>query len=244
VVGRRASRHRLERVGEPLDQVLRARITQGSKRGLLALLGQQPLEALASALQRTGYRGDRRLEDHSDLFRREPEDVPEDEHRARFGAQVLQGSDECELDPLALLVSSLGRPSPVRERELLVRKRLEPHRLTDGLRRLATAGLGGRAVVDRKDPPGASPQRVDADIRHDPVKPSAERTVASVVWESAPGPEQGFLHRILGVMGRAEHPVAVRLDPAALSLDQAPEGLLVPAAGSVEQRPMIGWVLC
>ncbi|MDQ1680619.1 MAG: hypothetical protein QOI42_1478, partial [Frankiaceae bacterium] len=50
---------------------------------------------------------------------------------------------------------------------------------------------------------------------------------ASRPAQSLPRPEQGLLARVVSVMNRAEHPVAVRVQLAAVQLDQALEGLLV-----------------
>ena len=50
-----------------------------------------------------------------------------------------------------------------------------------------------------------------------------------------PGAQQRLLERVLGVVDRAEHAVAVGVQLAAVRLDQAPEGVLVAARGGREQ---------
>ena len=49
-----------------------------------------------------------------------------------------------------------------------------------------------------------------------------------------------LLQRVLGVVHRAEHPVAVRVELAAVGLEQPREGLFVTGAGGVEERGFHG----
>ena len=51
----------------------------------------------------------------------------------------------------------------------------------------------------------------------------------------APGAQQGVLQGVLGVVDRAEHAVAVGVQRAAVGLDEAPVGVLVAAAGGIEE---------
>ena len=52
-------------------------------------------------------------------------------------------------------------------------------------------------------------QLVEADVGGDPVQPRPQRRPALEVRQPAPGAHHRLLHRVLGVEGRAEHPVAV-----------------------------------
>src|SRR5262249_24974425 len=58
--------------------------------------------------------------------------------------------------------------------------------------------------------------------------------------EPAPSTKQRLLERVLGVVQRAEHPVAVRLELGLVLLDDAREGGLVAGASRVERLPPIG----
>jgi hypothetical protein len=87
---------------------------------------------------------------------------------------MLQGGDERELDRLPLFVAGLRRGGVRGVLEVLVRKRLEPDWLRDGLRRLMRVRLLRWAVVDRQDAPRAPADRVEADVGRDPVKPARE----------------------------------------------------------------------
>jgi hypothetical protein len=53
--------------------------------------------------------------------------------------------------------------------------------------------------------------------------------------QPAPGAQQRVLQGILGVVDRAEHPVAVRAEPAAVRADELAEGGLVAGARGGEQ---------
>jgi len=63
-------------------------------------------------------------------------------------------------------------------------------------------------------------EQVEADVGRDPVQPRTHRGPAGEAVGAAPGPDQGLLHRVLGVERRAEHPVAVggQLLPVLLEL--------------------------
>ena len=60
--------------------------------------------------------------------------------------------------------------------------------------------------------------------------------VALEAGEPAPGAQQRVLERVLGVVQGAEHPVAVRVELAAVGLDEPAEGVLVAGARRVEQE--------
>src|SRR5262249_58383641 len=73
-------------------------------------------------------------------------------------------------------------------------------------------GPGGRAVTGRVTACLACPQRVEADIRGDPVEPCGKGPRPVVCAEPAPGPLQRVLNRVLGVGARPKHAVAVAKD--------------------------------
>ena len=51
--------------------------------------------------------------------------------------------------------------------------------------------------------------------------------------------EQRVLERVLGVLHRAEHPVAVGVQLGAMGLHQPTEGILVAAAGGLQQLAFV-----
>ena len=89
-----------------------------------------------------------------------------------------------------------------------VRERLQPRDLVARLveRR---ARLGRRPVVDRQHPPLLALELVQARVGGDPVQPRAQRRAALEVGAPAPGAQAHLLQHVLGVVRRAEHPVAV-----------------------------------
>ena len=58
--------------------------------------------------------------------------------------------------------------------------------------------------------------------------------------QPAPRAQQRVLERVLGILERAEHPVAVGVKLAAVGLDQAAERVLVALARSFEQLTLSG----
>ncbi len=163
-----------------------------------------------------------------DLLGREAEHLAQDQHRALGGRQVLERGDERELDALAPLVAGLGRGEAVLDAQDLVRVGLDPDRLDE---RLAgpDVGIGGRAVVDRQHPLGPPRDLVQAGVGGDRVEPRAQRAAALEPREPAPRAQQRLLQRVLGVVHRAQHPVAVGVQLAAVGLDQCGERALVAA---------------
>ena len=186
---------------------------------LLALLGKPLLDRRPGPLQRAVHRCDARVERVRRLLRGEAEDLAQDQHRPLVGGQQLQRRDERQLDGLALLVAGVRRGVAVLDAEGLVRVRLDPDRLDQ---RLADAAVrvGRRAVVDRQDPLGPAVDRVERGVGGDPVEPGAQRAAALELGEPPPGADQRLLERILGVLHRAQHPVAVGVELGAVGLDQ------------------------
>jgi len=118
--------------------------------------------------------------------------------------------------------------------QLGVRERLEP----DGFgERLAGIVIGarGRLVVERQHAPGPSRDRVEAHVGRDPVQPRAKPPRAAEPRQRAPRPRQRLLERVVGVVQRPEHPVAVDVKRRAVRLDEPAKRVLVAAADRIEQ---------
>src|SRR6266566_8086377 len=69
--------------------------------------------------------------------------------------------------------------------------------------------------------------RGEADVRGDCVQPSGELGAWLVAVGAFPGAQHRFLECVVGVVERAEHPVAVEVERTAVWLDQERERLLV-----------------
>src|SRR5262249_2538440 len=70
----------------------------------------------------------------------------------------------------------------------------------------------------------------------DLVEPGADETALVEAADAAPRARERLLHRVLGVVEGAEHPVAVREQLAAVRRHQLLEGVGVAGARGVEQR--------
>ena len=150
----------------------------------------------------------------ADLLGREAEHLAQDQHGALGRRQVLEGDDEGQLDALALLVAGVRGGEPVLDAELLVRVGLDPDRLDQRLAR-AARGDRPRARSPRAAPASAGARdRVEAGVGGDLVEPGANRAAALELRQAAPGPQLRLLERVLGVVDRAEHAVAVRVQLA------------------------------
>ena len=197
--------------------------------------GSVVVDRLASALEGAVHGGDRGVERLGHLARGEAEHLAQDQSRALVGGQVLERRHERQLDALAQLVARLGAGRAVLEAEALVRIGIHPDRL--GRRQSeSVVRVGGRAVVEREHPLLGPPRdQVEAAVGGDRVEPRAERAAALEPGQPAPGAQRGVLEGVLGVLDRAEHPVAVRVELRAIRLEQAAEGRLVAVAGRGEQ---------
>jgi hypothetical protein len=148
---------------------------------------------------------------------------------------VLERGDERELDALAELDAGVGAGEAVAQAEAGVGVRLDPDRLDE---RLARPGVrvGRGAVVDRQHAVLLlTLDEVQAGVRGDRVEPRADRAAALEALEPAPRAQGDLLHRVLGVVDRAEHPVAVRVQLRAVGLEQPLIGPFVAPAGRFEQ---------
>ena len=99
--------------------------------------------------------------------------------------------------------------------------------------------IEGGAVVDRQHALRPRGDRIQAGVRGDRVEPRAQRAAALELAERAPGAQQRVLERVLGVVHRPEHPVAVRVQLPAVRVDQASEGALVAPAGGFEEVALL-----
>jgi hypothetical protein len=97
-----------------------------------------------------------------------------------------------------------------------------------------TGRVGRRDDVERHDALRALADDVQRCVGGDSVEPRPYRLVALEPAESAPGAQHGVLERVVGVVQRAEHPVAVRVQLAAMRVDKGAERPLIALARSLE----------
>ena len=179
---------------------------------MLALCGQSLVGGLVRALERGVDRGGGHLERLGYLFCGEPEHVSKDQDPALPGRDVLQGCDERELDALALLIAGVGGGERVLEFDAPVWVGLDPDGLDERFREWIV-WVGRGAVVDREHSVGPSLDRLQAGVGGDRVEPGFERAAAFESGQRSPRAQQRFLERVLGVLHRAEHPIAVGVQP-------------------------------
>jgi hypothetical protein len=63
----------------------------------------------------------------------------------------------------------------------------------------------------------------------DAVKPDLQRGSPVEALQPAPGGQQRLLEKILGILNRAEHAIAIQLELPPVGVDELAERLLVPA---------------
>ncbi len=142
------------------------------------------------------------------------EDVPGDERRSLARRQDLESGQERELDRLA--------GDRDRLRLLLARGDLveEPVWVGRQPRDLADVPQGGQ-------PARAAPEGIETDVGRDAVQPGANERAAVERVARPPRPEERLLDRILGFVEGRQHPVAVDVELAPVSLGEGREcGLL------------------
>src|SRR5262249_6638644 len=93
------------------------------------------------------------------------------------------------------------------------------------------------AELEWADAPLLAAQHVEADVRCDAIEPGPEGGAAFEAVEPAPRAHHRLLHGVLGVEGRAEHPVAVARQLPAVALELSLE-LRCPCRGA---HPMSFW---
>ena len=109
------------------------------------------------------------------------------------------------------------------------RARSTPTRAADRPPRAVRTG----PVVDRKHAFGAAGDQVEAGVGDYPVEPGSRRAPALEAGQPAPGPDERLLERVVGVVHRPEHPVAVRVHRSAVGFDQLVEELLLVHGGQL-----------
>jgi hypothetical protein len=193
----------LEGRGEPVEQRPPARL---SRLGDLILGRQRPCKLGPGPPQHAVHRGGRGAQQVRDLRGRPVQHVPQDQHRPLPRGQVLQRRDQGQPD---------ARPRGGHRGRVIVLggqqrvgQRLQP-------RHLRRRGQRGRGIPGRPAQPGrqgtaaAALDRGQARVGRDPVQPGAHRRAALEPVERAPRPQIRLLNQILGLLGRAQHPVAV-----------------------------------
>ena len=175
------------------------------------------VEAVAAALQRAVDGRHAVVEQLGHLARRPVEDVAQHDRHTLLGRQQLHRGHEREPDPLSLLHDLLrpgGRRGHVGQEQ--VRVGLEVR--VDG---------GGRVTASLL-------QHAQADVGRDPVQPRAERRSWLEAVDTSPGAEHRLLERVVGVVQRAEDPVAVPVQLLPMRRSQPHERLLVAGLGGDE----------
>ena len=145
----------------------------------------------------------------------------------------LQGGDEGQRDRFPGLKPGAGSEGAVgKPLEQDVGVRLEPEHLTQ------PGGLGqvqpGRWRAHQRAP-ASRPQRVQAAAGGDPVQPGPDRRASLEPGQAPPGRQQRVLQRVLGVLHRAEDPVAVHLQLAPVGIDELAKRLPIPRLRPGEQ---------
>src|SRR5919108_653353 len=159
------------------------------------------LETSAGTLECTVDCGEGVPERLSGLLRRPPEDVAQDEHGSLFGWQELDRSDEGELD----------RFTQDQIVEQSIRIWLQKLEVFDSLGWSHALALDGG----------------QANVCSDGVQPGAELRAWLVPVGAFPRAQHRFLERVVCVVERAEHPVAMDMKCSPVRLDQERECLLV-----------------
>ena len=146
------------------------------------------------------------VEQLGDLGRRPPQHLAQDQHGALAGREQLQRGDEGQADGLpqqdvGLRVVGGGQHLDVRDRldeGLLGQCRAEP-----------VGRHAGGAEVDGPLPALAPLDGVEADVGGDAIQPGPHRGATLVPLGRPPRPQQRLLHGVLGLVHRAQHPIAV-----------------------------------
>jgi hypothetical protein len=182
-----------------------------------------PLQRRTGPLERAVHSCDARVEQCRALRRRPAEHVSRDQHGPLFRREQLDRRDEGELD--RLLGDDLGL------RLIVVRGDTFEQPVGIGLE---PRNLRERPPVLRGRNPRPARERVQAGVRRDAVEPGAERGVAPEGLPLPPGAEKGLLDGVLRIFQRAEHPVAVHLQLAAVAVDERRERCLIAGPRSRE----------
>ena len=146
------------------------------------------------------------------------------------GRQALQPGDERQRRPPPASRSAPRDPA---------RRRAGPRAGRRGRAPARAARPGGWARAEPRKarrahagPAAAVAQRVQAPVGRDPVQPGAQRRAVLEAVKPAPGRQQRLLDHVLGVLHRAENPVAVQLQLAPVGVGELAERLLVARPGA------------
>src|SRR5216117_4496387 len=85
-------------------------------------------------------------------------------------------------------------------------------------------------------PRASARDRGEADVRGDGVQPGGEPRARLVALGAFPRAQHRFLDRVVGVVERTEHPIAMQVERPAVWLDQERERLLVHRLGTLLGR--------
>jgi hypothetical protein len=223
------------RVGEPPGQ----RLLGGQLRPrclAAACLGEVAVQRGACALQGALDRGLAGAEHAGHLVAVEPEHVAQHERGRLAGRHALQGGDEGQFDRLGGLVAGLWARCGVGDAfEQVIGVGLQPCDLA------AAGGIRGAERGDRlgRNPAAGTAQRVEALVGRDAVQPGAQGRALLEPGQPAPGREQRLLQQVLGVVQRAEYPVAVHLNFAPVRIGEFAERVLIAVSGTPEQRRIV-----
>jgi hypothetical protein len=94
--------------------------------------------------------------------------------------------------------------------------------------------------VQRRQPPPAAPQRVEAGVGDDPVEPRPGVGAGLEAVAPPPRAQERLLHRVLGLLEGPEHPVAVHVQLAPVALHQRRERRLVAGGGGRDDLVVVG----
>ena len=185
-----------------------------------------PAERGPGALQGAVDRRHRGLQQLGDLGGAPAQHLPQDQHGPLPGGELLQGHHERQRHRLALL-GDRGRVGAVVGQAVQqpVRVGLQP-------RHLGTLRSGHNAA------PPAGLELLQAAGGGDPVQPGAQRSPSLEGVQVPPGPQQGLLSGVLGVVEGAQHPVAVHVELTDMGCHQQPEPRLV--AGQRRPDQLVG----
>jgi predicted enzyme related to lactoylglutathione lyase len=227
----------LKGVAEPLHYLTHTIVADRASRRLLAPFGDTRLNRLACSLQGAVDGRGRGLEGCRYLLRGKRKHVPEDQHSALTGREVLQSGDEREFDGFPLLVSRFRRGADFLDRQNVVGIWLEPGNVRNRALRPLFAVIW--RVVDGHDTLRSADDRIEARVRRDAVEPGANRAASVEAVEPTPAAQQRLLHNVIRIVKRPEHPVRVRMERPLMARDQAPEGLVVACTSGGERLALV-----
>jgi hypothetical protein len=140
-------------------------------------------------LQRAFHRGDAQIQRSGGFRRRPTEHIPQQQHRALPGRQMLGGHEKRQLDGLLGHHHRVWSGFARRDRlQQLVWERLQP----PDLRRLpgsARCRLAGVPI-----------EEVETGVRCDPIQPRSHRRTALEADPAAPRPQERLLNQVLRVI--------------------------------------------